>query len=66
MPMSYANVKLSVPNGFRHLLEDLSREILREQPKDIPKFAAVYFQRMVEKRKGSLLFQFCLSATDNQ
>ena len=52
MATRYGNITLSVPRGFPELLGDLSREILREQPKNIPRFAAAFFQRLVEKRGG--------------
>jgi hypothetical protein len=36
--------RYSVPEGFKTILEDLVREILREQPRNIEKFAAQYFR----------------------
>ena len=61
MSVRYGPVKLSVPTGFKQLLENLCREVLREQPKDIPKFAAVYFSRILEKREGTQpLLQFTI------
>ena len=56
--MSCGNVNLAVPDGFQDLLGDLSREILRKQPKNIPKFSAEYFQQMLEKRSGRLINWF--------
>lgn len=40
--------KFPVPKGFQEVLHDFSREVLREQPGDIIKFAAVYFKAMEE------------------
>ena len=50
MSVRYGEIKLGVPNGLKSLLEDLSREVLREQPKNIPKFAAAHFQRLLDDR----------------
>jgi hypothetical protein len=36
--------RYEVPEGFNEILEDLIREILREQPSDIIAFAAHYFK----------------------
>lgn len=36
--------QFKVPAGFEQILEDLTREILREQPRDIYKFASQYFR----------------------
>uniref|UniRef100_A0A8C6T2H1 RIIa domain-containing protein n=1 Tax=Neogobius melanostomus TaxID=47308 RepID=A0A8C6T2H1_9GOBI len=50
MPIS--NTHLRVPRGFGALLEGVTREILRDQPKDIPKYAAEYFKTLLKKREG--------------
>ena len=52
MSVSYAPTKLSVPAGFEHLLEGLTREVLREQPPNIISFAAQYFRRKLNERPG--------------
>lgn len=52
MSVSYAPVKLRVPPGFEYVLEGLTREILREQPKDIIAFAADYFKKKLILRDG--------------
>ena len=36
--------RYSVPEGFNQILEDLIREILREQPRNIIAFSAHYFK----------------------
>ncbi|CAK8677800.1 unnamed protein product [Clavelina lepadiformis] len=51
MSVRYGAIKLKVPDGFKQLLENLSREILREQPKNIPRFSAAYFNRLLERRE---------------
>jgi hypothetical protein len=50
MAVPFSNTKLRVPQGFQTLLELLSREILRDQPKDIYDYAAKYLEEMVQKR----------------
>lgn len=45
--------RLTVPNGFRNLLEGLTVEILRSNPTDIYKFAAEYFDARLQERQGS-------------
>uniref|UniRef100_A0A8C4SHY4 RIIa domain-containing protein n=1 Tax=Erpetoichthys calabaricus TaxID=27687 RepID=A0A8C4SHY4_ERPCA len=52
MAVPLSNTNLRVPQGFGNVLEGLTREILREQPADIPTFAALYFKMLVKKRQG--------------
>lgn len=56
MSVRYGSIKLQVPPGFKTLLEHLAREVLREQPKDIPEFAAAYFNRLLQRRAGMKAF----------
>ncbi|KAG2469932.1 SP17 protein, partial [Polypterus senegalus] len=51
MAVPLSNTNLRVPQGFGNVLEGLTREILREQPADIPTFAALYFKMLVKKRQ---------------
>lgn len=44
--------RLTVPTGFRNLLEGLTVEILRSNPDDIYTFAAEYFKSRLEERQG--------------
>jgi len=39
-----------VPDGFDEILRGLTREILREQPQDINKFAFEYFSTELQNR----------------
>lgn len=39
MTVTYGRVKLGVPNGFKTCLENVTREILRDQPRDIPAYS---------------------------
>ena len=52
MAASFAPSSLKVPTGFETLLEGLCREVLREQPSDIVKFASDYFVKQLEARDG--------------
>jgi len=54
MSVSYGRVKLAVPTGFKEMLETVTREILREQPRDIPRFLAKYFEYMNENQKRGI------------
>lgn len=45
-----------LPRGFRRLLDDFSREVLRERPCHINKFGAIYFEGLLEKRKQGTIY----------
>ncbi|KAG8522224.1 Sperm surface protein Sp17 [Galemys pyrenaicus] len=51
MSIPFSNTQYRIPQGFGNLLEGLTREILREQPANIPAFAAAYFENLLEKRE---------------
>ncbi|XP_077105625.1 uncharacterized protein LOC143764185 isoform X2 [Ranitomeya variabilis] len=53
MSIPFSNTHYRVPRGFANLLEGLTREVLREQPKEIPNFAARYFAELLKKREES-------------
>ncbi|XP_062873220.1 uncharacterized protein spa17 isoform X2 [Trichomycterus rosablanca] len=53
MAVPFSNTSLRVPSGFGNILEGLAREVLREQPADIPTFAAGYFTALLQKREES-------------
>ena len=40
--------KYTLPNGFYQVLEDYSREVLRDQPQDIVEFSYLYFKAIEE------------------
>jgi len=50
MAVPFSNTKLRVPRGFQTLLEELSRQILEKQPKNINEFAADYLEGLVKSR----------------
>ncbi|CAF0716733.1 unnamed protein product [Brachionus calyciflorus] len=50
MAVPFSNTKLRVPQGFQTLLEMLSREVLRDQPKNVYEFAADYLDGLVARR----------------
>lgn len=53
MAVPFSNTHLRVPRGFGAILEGLTREILRDQPKDIPKYATVHFEALLKQREGN-------------
>ncbi|KAF7699952.1 sperm surface protein Sp17 isoform X1 [Silurus meridionalis] len=53
MAVSFSNATVRVPGGFANLLEGLAREVLRDQPEDIPAFAAQYFTTLLKRREES-------------
>ncbi|XP_029028343.1 sperm surface protein Sp17 isoform X2 [Betta splendens] len=53
MSVPFSNTHLRVPQGFGALLEGLTREILRDQPEDIPKYAEQYFEALLKQREES-------------
>lgn len=42
-----------MPQGFGSILSGLVKEVLRDQPEDIPKYAAQYFSSLLKQRKGN-------------
>lgn len=50
MSIPFSNTHYRIPQGFGNLLEGLTREILRQQPENIPSFAAAYFESLLEQR----------------
>ncbi|KAF7668982.1 hypothetical protein LDENG_00271750 [Lucifuga dentata] len=53
MSVPFSNTHLRVPCGFGTILEGLTREILRDQPEDIPTYAAKYFDTLLKQREES-------------
>ena len=53
MSVSYAPTKMKVPEGFQTLMEELTKQILGEQPKDIIGFAATYLKGKMLHLQGS-------------
>ncbi len=48
--------KRSIPEGFKEILSDFTREILREQPADISHFAATYFEFLAKVKENRFYF----------
>lgn len=46
------------PNGLRELMSDISREVLREQPKNINLFIADYLDAMIITREHAISKKF--------
>ncbi|XP_037837849.1 sperm surface protein Sp17 isoform X1 [Kryptolebias marmoratus] len=53
MSVPFSNAHLRVPRGFGTILEGLAREVLRDQPEDIPAYAARYFDALLKQREES-------------
>ncbi|KAK9520843.1 hypothetical protein VZT92_020703 [Zoarces viviparus] len=53
MSVPFSFMHLRVPQGFGPILEGLAREVLRDQPEDIPKYAAEYFDALLKQREDS-------------
>ncbi|CAJ1065494.1 Hypothetical predicted protein [Xyrichtys novacula] len=53
MSVPFSNTHLRVPRGFGTILEGLAREVLRDQPEDIPKYAAQHFDALLRQREES-------------
>uniref|UniRef100_A0A673A7K4 Sperm autoantigenic protein 17 n=1 Tax=Sphaeramia orbicularis TaxID=375764 RepID=A0A673A7K4_9TELE len=53
MSVPFSNTHLRVPRGFGTILEGLAREVLRDQPEDIPKYAAEHFEALLKQREES-------------
>ncbi|CAN9511365.1 unnamed protein product [Ophioblennius macclurei] len=53
MAVPFSNTHLRVPRGFGNILEGLAREVLRDQPADIPEYAARYFDALLKQREES-------------
>jgi hypothetical protein len=52
MSVSYAPTKIKIPDGFGTLMEDLTKQILAEQPEDLIGFAATYLRGKLHYMKG--------------
>ncbi len=43
--------KYPIPSGFSEILSDFTKEVLRDQPEDIIKYAAEYFEALEKGTK---------------
>ena len=48
--------KFPVPQDFPEMLHDFAREVLRDQPKDIYEYGALYFRAMYEVSQTVSIF----------
>ncbi|GLD57306.1 sperm surface protein Sp17 isoform X1 [Lates japonicus] len=53
MSVPFSNTHLRIPRGFGSILEGLAREVIRDQPEDIPEYAAQYFEALLKQREES-------------
>ena len=58
MAVPFSNSKMRIPHGFQGLLEGIAKEILKMKPSDIYSFSAMYFENLLKKREGKILFCF--------
>jgi hypothetical protein len=54
--------KYPVPEGFSEILHDFTREVLRDQPEDIVKYAAEYFECLQKGRPFAFESKFNIPA----
>lgn len=52
------HLRYKVPEGLRPLLEALARETLRSQPKDVVRFAQLFFDELQHHRKSTFQSEF--------
>jgi len=52
MAVPFSNTRLRIPHGFQGLLQDIAKEVLMMQPKDIYTFTAVYLENLLRAREG--------------
>ena len=50
--------KYQLPEGFYNVIEDYSREVLRDQPQDILEFSYLYF-KAIEEESTKLMLADC-------
>ena len=50
--------KYQLPEGFYNVIEDYSREVLRDQPQDILEFSYLYF-KAIEEVSTKLMLADC-------
>ena len=50
--------KYQLPEGFYNVIEDYSREVLRDQPQDILEFSYLYF-KAIEEVSTKLMLANC-------
>ena len=51
MSVRFGAFKLGIPRGFKLILEQLTREILREQPEQLLPFITSFLNDLLEKRE---------------
>ncbi|RVE64816.1 hypothetical protein OJAV_G00129540 [Oryzias javanicus] len=53
MSAQFFTAHLRVPRGLGAVIEGLAREVLRDQPENIPEYAANYFNALLQQREES-------------
>ena len=57
---------MTVPEGLSELLEEFAVTVLREKPKDLVEFAAVYFNNLNMSRKREEEKKVAISVTQSE
>ena len=57
MSVPYSPTAIKIPSGFQCILEALARSVLKDQPEDILKYSAMFFEEQLRIREGMLLKQ---------
>ena len=52
----FSAISLGIPQGFRQILECLTREVLKERPENIVPFAVQVLENLVEQRESQYNF----------
>lgn len=58
--------KFPVPAGFQEVLADFTREVLRDQPKNIIEYAAKYFEMLEKGEKFEFDSQYNVKKGDKK
>lgn len=66
MSVHFGTFKLGLPLHFKTLLEVITREVLREQPEDVPGFLSTFLDELVEKREQGLDARFLAGKASNE
>ena len=54
MSVQIGDITLYVPTGLKQLIENLTREILKDEPRNIPRYAANYCKALLGAREGKV------------
>ena len=58
MSVPYAPTAIKIPYGFQSVLEELARAVLKDQPQDILKYSAIFFEERLRHRDGMIFTSY--------